>query len=610
MRRLFRCPVAAFVVLGVATACQGLASSGTVELDGMRGRRRLDGTNASTPSVQEEQQTTWNNNTTTTGSQQEEMDSGGLSAEPEYGSPRFTWEGCECRKSWHADGNTSSNVTGFCANPDVDPLGEWCFVFDVACQGSVHWGYCAPPPRCVQGTQVIAEDVHRELRAATVLSLHGTTAIVRFDSGSVGVVDLALASTALGEPCFHTRPASITPAPTSTMPPAALPESTTGEALGHVIDAAPAAAQVRYDFDEFGPPLALRLTIDFDEVLLYQVAFVKTIREVVATIVQQPVDAVQVLDLFRGSVILALGVVPSSCGETQGSTIALVMCHEALADVRHLWSRAVRDPSGPLQLSLGRVDLTFPAFLGDTECDFGRLPCSWTTDRPSPSEPRTEDGPWWAMSLIGFLGTAIMCIVLFVVLVKGDQYRRRVQARRTRIGATQVAVTMPRTLMRKEDLNLQPDWTCLICLGEECEGTELILLPCKHFYHCSCALEWFRRRLRCPICRNPILLQDCSVYAVAGVTGGSGDKLEEVVDVSVAPQLVGKRTTLLEDAPSPELEAGSSASESPLRAEAQETTSRGTWIHMLAFRLPNAVGQDEEDDEEAMSVARTDPALA
>lgn len=580
----------------------------------MRGTRRLDGTNDSTPSVQEEQQSTWNITTTTTGSPQEEMDSGGLSAESEYGSPRFTWEGCECRKSWDADGNMSSNVTVFCANPDVDPLGEWCFVFDVACQGSVHWGYCAPPPRCAQGTQVIAEDVHRELRAATVLSLHGTTAIVRFDSG-VGVVDLALASTALGEPCLHGRPAPPEsaaggrPAPTSMRPQAALPESTTGEALGPVIDAALAAAQVRYDFDEFGPPLALRLNIDFDEVLLHQVAFERTIREVVATIVRQPVDAVQVLDLFRGSVILALGVVPSSCGETQGSTIAHVMCHDALADVRHLWARAVRDPSGSLQLLLGRVDLTFPAFWGDTECDFGRFPCSWTTDRPSPSEPRTEDGPWWAMSLVGFLGTAIMCIVLFVVLVKGDQYRRRVQARRTRIGATQAAVTMSRTLMRAEDLNLQPDWTCLICLGEECEGTDLILLPCKHFYHCSCALEWFRRRLRCPICRNLILLQDCSVYAVAGGTGRSGDKLEEAVDVSVAPQLVGKRS-LLDEAPSPELEAGSSSSESPLRAEAQETTSRGTRIQMLAFRLPNAVDQDEEDVEEAMSVARTDSALA
>lgn len=51
---------------------------------------------------------------------------------------------------------------------------------------------------------------------------------------------------------------------------------------------------------------------------------------------------------------------------------------------------------------------------------------------------------------------------------------------------------------------------CFICL-ENCEEKKnLKILPCSHFFHSSCLLEWFKKNENtlCPVCRQNIIETD------------------------------------------------------------------------------------------------------
>lgn len=43
------------------------------------------------------------------------------------------------------------------------------------------------------------------------------------------------------------------------------------------------------------------------------------------------------------------------------------------------------------------------------------------------------------------------------------------------------------------------DSTCLICLEEFTLSDEIIMMPCKHFFHDACARHWLQREPRCPL---------------------------------------------------------------------------------------------------------------
>ncbi|XP_073114182.1 uncharacterized protein [Elaeis guineensis] len=45
---------------------------------------------------------------------------------------------------------------------------------------------------------------------------------------------------------------------------------------------------------------------------------------------------------------------------------------------------------------------------------------------------------------------------------------------------------------------------CSICLENFEAGAELIVLPCCHEFHCSCATKWLERSHLCPLCRYPM----------------------------------------------------------------------------------------------------------
>ena len=57
-----------------------------------------------------------------------------------------------------------------------------------------------------------------------------------------------------------------------------------------------------------------------------------------------------------------------------------------------------------------------------------------------------------------------------------------------------------------EDLNKlhEENKRCIICLEEYNIGDITIVLPCFHFFHKSCMINWYKRKATCPLCKLDI----------------------------------------------------------------------------------------------------------
>lgn len=51
---------------------------------------------------------------------------------------------------------------------------------------------------------------------------------------------------------------------------------------------------------------------------------------------------------------------------------------------------------------------------------------------------------------------------------------------------------------------------CYICLENCKERSNLKILPCSHFYHTECIIEWFTKNktTACPVCKQQVILMD------------------------------------------------------------------------------------------------------
>lgn len=63
---------------------------------------------------------------------------------------------------------------------------------------------------------------------------------------------------------------------------------------------------------------------------------------------------------------------------------------------------------------------------------------------------------------------------------------------------------------RVDDEMLGPEGKaeCTICIEEIKKGEEVLMLPCKHWYHGECVVLWLKEHNTCPICRMPIENRD------------------------------------------------------------------------------------------------------
>jgi hypothetical protein len=46
------------------------------------------------------------------------------------------------------------------------------------------------------------------------------------------------------------------------------------------------------------------------------------------------------------------------------------------------------------------------------------------------------------------------------------------------------------------------DKECCICFIEYYNGIDLHMLPCNHIIHKECIMEWYKKSMSCPLCRN------------------------------------------------------------------------------------------------------------
>ena len=50
--------------------------------------------------------------------------------------------------------------------------------------------------------------------------------------------------------------------------------------------------------------------------------------------------------------------------------------------------------------------------------------------------------------------------------------------------------------------------SCAVCKDEFEIGQELILMPCKHYFHIDCLIPWLNERNSCPVCRFELPTDD------------------------------------------------------------------------------------------------------
>jgi hypothetical protein len=71
--------------------------------------------------------------------------------------------------------------------------------------------------------------------------------------------------------------------------------------------------------------------------------------------------------------------------------------------------------------------------------------------------------------------------------------------------ATENAIaSLPKKKLNEEMLGPEMKGECTICIDEVRVGDEVLVLPCKHWFHEECASLWLKQHNSCPVCRATI----------------------------------------------------------------------------------------------------------
>lgn len=63
---------------------------------------------------------------------------------------------------------------------------------------------------------------------------------------------------------------------------------------------------------------------------------------------------------------------------------------------------------------------------------------------------------------------------------------------------------LPRKKLDREMLGCDPKAECTICIDDLSLGDEVLVLPCKHWFHDECVVLWLKEHNTCPICRSSV----------------------------------------------------------------------------------------------------------
>jgi hypothetical protein len=132
--------------------------------------------------------------------------------------------------------------------------------------------------------------------------------------------------------------------------------------------------------------------------------------------------------------------------------------------------------------------------------------------------------------------------------------------------------------------------SCAVCLEDYEIGVELILFPCAHKFHVTCAMDWFRRKTTCPACDVDVFVaaEEQERALLTGETVNVANltrKAQTPPPPSATAQPFASR--LSHQAPSPAVR-GPASMPSPQSSQRAHTTATAASSNATAPRLSGA----------------------
>jgi len=75
---------------------------------------------------------------------------------------------------------------------------------------------------------------------------------------------------------------------------------------------------------------------------------------------------------------------------------------------------------------------------------------------------------------------------------------------------------LPKKLLDLKELGAEGKAECSVCMDDVFVGTEVVVLPCSHWFHEACATAWLSEHNTCPICRKGITPDSASPSSSGG----------------------------------------------------------------------------------------------
>ncbi|KAI0409541.1 hypothetical protein F4802DRAFT_149075 [Xylaria palmicola] len=161
-------------------------------------------------------------------------------------------------------------------------------------------------------------------------------------------------------------------------------------------------------------------------------------------------------------------------------------------------------------------DDPFPRIFG--EILLGTSPMRRDEQSPRDSEPNQENGgPGRPMDIATVLNQLLISIVnpnaVHGDAVYSQEALDRIitnlmeanpQSNAPPPATTNAIASLPRRKLDEKMLGPELKGECTICIDEVKVGDEVMVLPCKHWFHEECAGLWLRQHNSCPVCRAAI----------------------------------------------------------------------------------------------------------